>query len=152
MGFVTGYGFCSPTVFSTVMASKDGPIRVAVALLKRDGRWLVARRRENTHLGGLWEFPGGKIESHESPEAAAVRELFEECAITARSIRTLRPVLFEYPEHTIELTPIVCEWVHGEPRPIGNEECRWVTYGELLQLEMPAANAEIIRLALMELP
>lgn len=118
--------------------------------MQHNGRWLVARRRKNTHLGGLWEFPGGKIEPPETPEATATRELLEECSITARPIRKLDTVIFEYPDRTVEVTPILCQWVEGEPRPIGNDECRWVTSDELLQLQMPAANAEIIRAALAE--
>ncbi|HMQ15818.1 MAG TPA: (deoxy)nucleoside triphosphate pyrophosphohydrolase [Phycisphaerae bacterium] len=127
--------------------STPGPrpeLRVAVALVRRDGRWLVARRRAGAHLGGLWEFPGGKCETDETVESAALRELSEECAVAAEPQRTLRPLRYEYPERIVHLHAVVCRWLSGEPRPLGCDECRWVTTAELAALDMPVANAEIL--------
>lgn len=118
---------------------------VALALVHRDGRWLVARRLADAHLGGLWEFPGGKTEAGESPEAAALRELMEECHVRAVAYRKLPPFVVEYADRTVELNPVLCEWESGDGLSIENEECRWVTLSELRKLEMPAVNAEIIR-------
>lgn len=118
---------------------------VALALVHRDSRWLVARRLPDAHLGGLWEFPGGKSEGNESPEATALRELMEECQVRAVAQRRLAPFVVEYPDRTVELNPVICEWHSGEAISIENEECRWVTLAELRKLEMPAVNAEIVR-------
>lgn len=118
---------------------------VALALVHRDGRWLVARRLPNAHLGGLWEFPGGKSEANESPETTALRELMEECQVRAVAHRRLAPFIVEYAERTVELNPVICEWCSGEAISIESEECRWVTLAELRRLEMPAVNAEIVR-------
>lgn len=123
-------------------------VPVAIALLCRNGCWLVARRRKNAHLGGQWEFPGGKIEVGETPEETATRELLEECDVQARPLRRLDVVRFNYVDRCVELTPILCEWVAGEAHPVGSDECRWVTDDELRLLDMPAANAEIIAEAL----
>jgi len=118
---------------------------VAIALVHRDGRWLVARRHDDAHLGGLWEFPGGKREPDETPEEAAVRELMEECGVQAVAEMTLPPLRHEYPERVVDITPVICRWQAGEAHTIGNAECRWATLAELRRLEMPAANAFILR-------
>jgi 8-oxo-dGTP diphosphatase len=119
--------------------------RIAVALVQRETRWLVALRRPDAHLPGLWEFPGGKCETDEAPAAAAIRELREECGVDATAERALAPVFYEYPDRCVNITPVLCRWQSGEAWPIGSEECRWVSVRELHRLEMPPVNAEIIR-------
>ncbi len=117
---------------------------VAIALVRRAGRWLVARRHDHVHLGGLWEFPGGKREHAETHAEAAVRELLEECAVTAEAEQVLDPYLADYGDRLVQLTPVVCRWRAGEPQPIDNQECRWVTDDELHALDMPHANHFIV--------
>jgi len=121
---------------------------IALALVHRDERWLVAKRLRDAHLGGRWEFPGGKRDAHETPEQAALRELREECAVEAVAERVHAAVTCEYEDRILRITPVVCRWQAGEPQPLGSEVCRWVTAAELQQLEMPAINAEILRAAL----
>jgi 8-oxo-dGTP diphosphatase len=118
---------------------------VAVALVYRDGHWLVARRKPGVHLGGLWEFPGGKRETGETPSQAAIRELREECAVDAVAERELAGLTHEYEERVVHLLPVICRWRAGEGLSLGNQECRWVAIAELASLEMPAINAEILR-------
>lgn len=118
--------------------------RVALALVHRNGRWLVARRPEGVHLAGLWEFPGGKIHSGESVADAAVRELEEECGVRAEVQRTLPALTVEYDDRKVELLPVICRWISGEAQALANEECRWVRLGELRKMEMPAINREIL--------
>jgi mutator protein MutT len=121
------------------------PIRqIAVALVHREGRWLVAQRHPNTHLGGLWEFPGGKREAGETAIGAALRELKEECGVEAQAERVLSEVQHDYGDRIIQLTPIVCRWTKGEAIPLGSAACRWVSIEELRGLEMPAINAQIL--------
>lgn len=127
------------------MSGQPLEVRVAVAIVRRGARWLVARRRDDAHLGGLWEFPGGKCEPGEAPEQTALRELHEECGVTARVDRALPELRCDYPERTVHLTPVICRWISGEPKPLDSQECRWATLAELRRLDMPAANAEIIR-------
>jgi 8-oxo-dGTP diphosphatase len=121
---------------------------IAVALLRRANLWLVSRRKEDAHLGGYWEFPGGKIERGESAESAAVRELQEECAVRAEAIRALAAVRHEYDDRVVEIVPVLCGWLSGEPRAISGSACRWVSGEELARLPMPPANQAVIRLAL----
>ena len=122
----------------------------AIALVRRGRNWLVARRHEEAHLGGLWEFPGGKCEAGESPEAAAMRELREECGIEGVARRALDAIEHDYGDRVIHLTPVVCDWVAGEAQALGNAECRWVPLAELCELAMPAANGAIVSALIAE--
>lgn len=117
---------------------------IALALVARNGRWLVARRHANVHLGGMWEFPGGKMEPGESPADAAMRELLEECDVRADYECLLDPVFCEYDIRTVMLHPVICRWRSGEAKPLGSAECRWVTLDELSTLAMPPVNATIV--------
>ena len=122
--------------------------QIALALVHRADQWLVAQRRDDAHLGGLWEFPGGKCEPDETPTQAALRELYEECAVRAEPQQVLDTVTCEYDDRIMHLTPVICRWLAGEPQPLGSQRCRWVNGAELQCLEMPAVNAGIIRAAL----
>lgn len=106
---------------------------------------MVARRKPGAHLGGLWEYPGGKITAGETATQAALRELWEECGISADALCVLAPVNHEYEDRCVSLTPVVCRWRAGEAQPHAATSCAWVEREELLRLEMPAANAEITR-------
>ncbi len=118
--------------------------QVALALVARDGRWLVARRHDHVHLGGYWEFPGGKLEPGESPEQAAERELLEECGVRAISLRALPPLHCDYGDRLVTLFPILCRWCDGEGEPLHSQECRWATPDELAALDMPPVNAQLV--------
>jgi 8-oxo-dGTP diphosphatase len=120
-------------------------VEVAIALVCRGTRWLVAKRRADTHLGGFWEFPGGKRKPNEPPAAAAIRELHEECGVDAVAERVLQPVDWEYPDRYVSITAVLCRWRDGEAQPLGCEACRWVSLTELRELDMPPLNAAIIR-------
>lgn len=117
---------------------------IAVAIVGRGDRWLVTRRLPDAHLGGLWEFPGGKCEPDESPTEAAIRELLEESGVEADIERALAVQTHDYGDRIVRITPIVCRWESGEPKTLANAECRWVSADELRKLEMPPVNAAII--------
>lgn len=117
---------------------------IALALVAQNDRWLVARRRPEAHLGGLWEFPGGKMEPGESPAQAARRELLEECDVQVELECVLDAVYCEYDIRTVVLHPVLCRWKAGEAKPLGSAECRWVTLDELSSLAMPPVNASIV--------
>jgi mutator protein MutT len=119
-------------------------IDVAIGLVWKEGRLLIARRPMGVHLGGLWEFPGGKAEPGESPEACLLRELREELGINAEVTGRREVIPFTYPERTVRLHPIDCRWLSGEPHPAGCEEPRWVAPPELGSYEFPPANAALL--------
>jgi len=125
-----------------------GVVEVAIAIVRRGEQWLVARRPVDVHLGGYWEFPGGKIHDGESPTDAALRELHEECHVEARVRRVLDERVFDYGDRVVRITPVLCEWVAGEPIAKASDAIKWVDAAELQQLSMPAVNGEIVRAAL----
>jgi len=122
---------------------------IAVALVHHRDRWLVALRAPQKHLGGHWEFAGGKQHVAEPAPVAALRELREECALDAEVECVLSPVCWEYSDRVVHLTPVVCRWIGGAATPLDGVACRWVTIEELRTLRMPPANDELVR-ALMD--
>lgn len=119
---------------------------IAIAALRRGDRLLIGKRPEEGLLGGLWEFPGGKIEAGETPEEAAARELREEMCIEAIIGRRIAIVPHAFSHFRITLHAFDASWVSGEPCGQAVTEWRWVRPGQLSDYAFPAANREIIRL------
>ncbi len=122
-------------------------VPVVCALIEdAEGRVLVAQRPAHKHLGGLWEFPGGKIEPGESPEAALRREIREELGCEIEVGAALAAVRHDYAEVTIELRPFAARLAKGSAAPESREHqaLRWVTAAEMRALPMPAADAPIL--------
>ena len=120
-------------------------IEVAIALVWRDARLLLTRRPPGTHLGGLWEFPGGKLEPGETPEACAERETFEETRLVVRAEGRREAIRHDYPERSVTLHPVDCAWISGEPEAREVSAFAWVAPAELSGYELPAANRELVR-------
>jgi mutator protein MutT len=116
---------------------------VLAAVIERDGRILVTRRLRDTHLAGLWEFPGGKCDAGESHEACLTRELMEELGVDARVGDEILVTEHVYPERTVRLHFRRCE-IDGHPRPRLGQEMRWVARTDLRTLEFPDADARLI--------
>ena len=118
----------------------------AVALIDRDGRVLLAQRPAGKRMAGLWEFPGGKIETGETPEAALIRELGEELGIdTAESC--LAPLTFashSYDDFHLLMLVYVCRKWSGTPRPLEGGELAWVRASHLRDYDMPPADIPLI--------
>tara|TARA_B110000090_G_scaffold1650_1_gene1731 strand:- start:60 stop:458 length:399 start_codon:yes stop_codon:yes gene_type:complete len=118
----------------------------AVALIDRDGRVLLAQRPDGKSMAGLWEFPGGKVEVGETPEAALIRELEEELGInTWRSC--LAPLTFAshaYEDFHLLMPLFACRKWEGLPQPRENQTLRWVHKQDLRSYDMPAADVPLI--------
>jgi 8-oxo-dGTP diphosphatase len=114
---------------------------IALAIVLRDGKVLVARRAAGRHLGGAWEFPGGKVEAGEEPEDAARRELHEEAGLEAGVLEPLIVFVHDYPDRRLRFHAFLARQATGEPR----SEWSFISSSELGQLEMPEANRAILR-------
>lgn len=117
---------------------------VAGLILDEAGRLLACRRPEGKHLGGKWEFPGGKLEEGEDAAAALVRELEEELGIVVIAGELLTPVVWDYGKGPICLHPIVCRIAAGEPHPHEHSEIRWCGREDLGGLDWAAADVPIL--------
>ena len=118
----------------------------AVALIDKDGRILLAQRPEGKPMAGLWEFPGGKVESGETPEAALVRELDEELGINTW-MSCLAPLTFAshaYDNFHLLMPLFACRKWEGVPRPRENQVLKWVGKQDLRSYKMPAADIPLI--------
>ncbi len=121
------------------------PVIVVAAIVERDGWFLLTERPDGTHLSGHWEFPGGKVDAHETHADALRREVFEELDAVVDVGALAHTVTHAYPEKTVQLFFYRCE-LRGEPKPMMGQQMRWVQRGELAQLPFPEADRELIKL------
>jgi 8-oxo-dGTP diphosphatase len=118
----------------------------AVALVDTDGRVLLAQRPEGKSMAGLWEFPGGKVEPGETPEACLIRELREELGIETWN-SCLAPLTFAshtYAEFHLLMPLFVCRKWGGIPKPRENQVLKWVPPTKLREYPMPPADVPLI--------
>ncbi|MFN3410155.1 MAG: 8-oxo-dGTP diphosphatase MutT [Limisphaerales bacterium] len=119
-------------------------VEVAAGLLFRDGQLLITQRHADAHLGGLWEFPGGKREPGETFPECLRRELREELGCEVTVGERLDTIRHDYPDKSVLLEFFACRLKEGEPRPLGCAALRWVTREELAQFPFPAADARLL--------
>ncbi len=118
----------------------------AVALIDADGRVLIAERPEGRSMAGMWEFPGGKIEQGETPEAALIRELHEELGIETWA-SCLAPLSFAshaYPDFHLLMPLFACRRWQGTVTPREGQRLRWVHARDLSSYPMPPADLPLI--------
>ncbi len=118
--------------------------QISVAVVRRRGRVLIGRRPDEGLLGGLWEFPGGKMEPGETPAEAAARELREEMCIDVAIGDLIAVVPHAYSHFRITLHAFDAAWVDGTPCGRAVSEWRWVRPAELAEYAFPAANRTIL--------
>ena len=123
-------------------------IHVAAAVIRgNDGRILIAKRPEHVHQGGLWEFPGGKVEPGESVRAALERELSEELQIRVTQARPLLQVNHDYPDKQVLLDVWEVGAFKGQPHGAEGQSLAWVAPRQLVDYPFPAANQPIVAAA-----
>ncbi len=126
-------------------------VQVAVAVIEReDGRLLVQRRPPSGLLGGLWEFPGGKIEAGESPAEACAREVREELGVEVHPIHEITVIRHAYSHFRIVMSAWSCRLASGVPATTNGEPCLWVTRDQLADFAFPRANRRLIELITQE--
>ena len=119
-------------------------IEVAAGLIFRHGRLLITQRRPSDHLGGLWEFPGGKRRPEETFEQCLERELFEELGVRVWGGELMAAITQAYPEKTVALRFYRCAWRAGEPRPLECQALAWVGPDDLNRYPFPPADAQLL--------
>ena len=119
---------------------------VACALVDGDGRVLVAERPAGKNMAGLWEFPGGKVEADETPEAALIRELKEELSIdvTAACLAPLSFASHAYDDFHLLMPLYVCRKWDGQIVPREGQNTKWLRPRDLFDLPMPPADKPLI--------
>ena len=109
------------------------------------GQVLACRRAEHAHLGGQWEFPGGKVEPGETPAAALVRELREELGIDVTVEDAMAAVNWDYGRGPFRLLPFRCSIARGNPEPLEHTELRWCGAAQARDLPWAAADEPVLR-------
>jgi len=123
-----------------------GGLNVVGAVIVRDGLVLCARRGPGGAAGGMWEFPGGKLETGESAEQALVREIAEELGCTIQVGEHVTTTVHAYPEIVISLATYRCGLVDGTPHPTEHTELRWLAPADLAELDWAPADVPAMRI------
>ena len=119
-------------------------IHVAVGLLLRSNQVLIALRPDDSHQGGLWEFPGGKVEKGESVEAALSRELKEELGVEVQSANPVMQISHDYNDKKVLLDVCSVDAFNGEPCGAEGQLVKWVSQASLQEHQFPEANQSIV--------
>ncbi len=126
--------------------------RVAVGVVRKNGNILITRRKSKGLLGGLWEFPGGKIRFDETPETACVREIKEEVNLTVNIDSFLTRVKHAYTHFKINVDVFICNYLSGTIKLNGPADYKWITLDQIDQYPFPKANHKFIPLLYEALP
>ena len=139
----TGSSEAGPTTRNSEIARQD-IIEVSAGLVFRDGKLLITQRPLDTHLGGLWEFPGGKRHPDETFQDCLRRELREELGIEVEIGELLDSIIHRYPEKIVHLKFFCCRWVRPEPETRRCLAFAWVQRKHLNDYAFPAADARLL--------
>ena len=119
-------------------------IQVAAGLIFRRDQLLITQRRQQDHLGGLWEFPGGKRHPGETFAVCLARELREELGIDVDVGELFETIRHDYPDKRVLLKFYLCRWRRCEPQALGCARFAWIQPHELNQYAFPAADAKLL--------
>ena len=119
-------------------------IEVSAALIFRSGRLLITQRHARSHLGGLWEFPGGKREAGETFEQCLVREIREELGVEIAVGELFVEIAHAYPEKSVHLKFFICQLLSGEPQALDCAAVKWIDQAGLRKHAFPGADARLI--------
>ena len=120
-------------------------IEVGAAVIFNDGNILISQRDDSSHLSGLWEFPGGKREDHETFEECVRREIQEELNVEVAVENLFEAVEYEYAEKIVLLKFYRCQYVGGEAKALGCRQFQWVSPSNLPSYAFPPANEAVIQ-------
>jgi A/G-specific adenine glycosylase len=133
-----------------IKPDKKPHYNIAVGIIWNKGQILISKRRESGLLGGLWEFPGGKIEGDESAENCILREIKEELGVHVRPTTFLKQIKHAYTHFSITMDAYNCEFLHGCPQPLGCDDWRWIRPEQIKTLPFPRANHKLFDKIIVE--
>ena len=140
------YANSSVNTFPIKMKKREKPhYHIAVGVIKYKGKLLISKRTENGLLGGLWEFPGGKIIAGESAEECVMREIKEELGVLVIPQLFIKQIHHKYSHFSITMDAYFCDYLGGTPQSLGCADWRWVDKGAIYQLPFPKANHKLFR-------
>lgn len=119
-------------------------VKVTAAILEKDGKIIIAQRKNSDHLSGKWEFPGGKIEPGETPQECLARELKEEFDIEATIGAHIGSNVHHYDHISIELSAYRASWVSGAISMNDHEAYRWITVDQLGKFDFAPADIPFV--------
>jgi 8-oxo-dGTP diphosphatase len=120
------------------------PVIVTAAIIRRNHCVLITKRPETSRHGGMWEFPGGKLDPNESPQEGLRRELLEELGIDSEIGDIFETIYFRYPQGTVLILAYECHHLHGTIQNLEVTDHRWVPINELVQYNLLPADAPIV--------
>ena len=126
-----------------VKPAKKPHYNIAVGIIWNKGKILISKRRENGLLGGLWEFPGGKIEKGENARNCIIREIKEELGVEIKPTSFLKQINHAYTHFSITMDAYSCEYLHGTPKALGCDNWKWINPEEIKLLPFPKANHKL---------
>lgn len=118
------------------------PVPIAIAVVEHDDQFLVGQRPSGVALAGYWEFPGGKIQTGETPEQAAIRECHEETGLTVEPVGAYTPHTHVYEHGTVRLHFIACRPVN--PSVVPRRPFRWLPRAQLADYSFPEGNRALL--------
>ena len=124
--------------------SEQFPVPIAIGLIERRGSYLIRQRPEGSTMAGVWEFPGGKVEAGESPEAATARECWEEVGLAIEVGPMVRRVVHQYPHGLVELSYYQARLSDPDAEPAPESGFRWVLAADLPSYTFPEANEALV--------
>jgi len=119
-------------------------IEVTAAIIQKDNRFLCAQRKDTSEQGGKWEFPGGKIEIGESPEACLERELKEEFNIQAKCGKFLCESIHDYGDKIVKLKAYFVEHIFGNFQLLAHQDIKWLALDQISDLDWAEADLPIV--------
>jgi 8-oxo-dGTP diphosphatase len=119
-------------------------VHVAVGVIKQDDKFFLTKRLADSHQGGKWEFPGGKVEENETVHQALYRELKEEVAIETLTCTALMQISHDYGDKKVLLEVFVVDNFNGQAKALEGQQSGWFSLAEFATLNFPAANQAII--------
>jgi 8-oxo-dGTP diphosphatase len=119
-------------------------VHVAVGVIKQDHKFFLTKRLADSHQGGKWEFPGGKVEANETVHQALHRELKEEVAIETLTYTPLMQISHDYGDKKVLLEVFVVDNFNGQAKALEGQQSGWFSLAEFATLSFPAANQAII--------